>query len=85
MRAGWSCARRAKRACSSCRWIPAFGDFPVCAGGAGQPAGENHPDWRRAAHFFGWTAAQMRDVTRRTGARASNWSMGAKITIDSRP
>ena len=33
--------------------------------------------------FFGWTAAQMRDVTREQALAHPNWSMGAKITIDS--
>ena len=33
--------------------------------------------------FFGKTAAEMRGVTREQALRHPNWSMGAKITIDS--
>ncbi len=33
--------------------------------------------------FFGRTAAQLRDVTAADALRHPNWSMGAKITIDS--
>lgn len=33
--------------------------------------------------FFGKTAAEMRDVTREQALAHPNWSMGAKITIDS--
>ena len=33
--------------------------------------------------FFGWTKEQLRDVTVEQALRHPNWSMGAKITIDS--
>ena len=33
--------------------------------------------------FFGWTAEEMRGVTREQALAHPNWTMGAKITIDS--
>ena len=33
--------------------------------------------------FFGWTAEEMRGVTREQARAHPNWTMGAKITIDS--
>lgn len=33
--------------------------------------------------FFGWTAQQLREVTPARALKHPNWSMGAKVTIDS--
>lgn len=50
-------------------------------------AGDNRPEkillTASGGPFYGWTSEQLRGVTVEQALRHPNWSMGAKITIDS--
>lgn len=50
-------------------------------------AGENRPEkillTASGGPFYGWTADQLREVTVEQALKHPNWSMGAKITVDS--
>ena len=56
--------------------------FQCAQAAQGNPLAENHSD-RVGWPVFGKTAAEMRSVTREQALAHPNWSMGAKITIDS--